>query len=218
MAERGLGTGLGALFGEAALEALPNDFIYLPTAKIEPRKDQPRSVFDEEALADLAESIKEHGVLQPLTVRRLDGGYYQIIAGERRWRASRIAGLKEVPARVIDADDRKATELALVENLQRQDLNPVEEALGYKTLIQEYNMTQEEVAQGSANPPGCSKRAAPPVAATEPVGQAGEWRAQRRLGKDVAVPGDGRPDPVGCGGHRGAAADGAGGRKARQEA
>lgn len=147
MAEKRLGTGLGALFGDAALDALPNDFVYLPVAKIEPRKDQPRNIFNEEALQDLAESIKEHGVLQPLTVRRLEGGYYQIIAGERRWRASRLAGLKEVPARVIEADDKKATELALVENLQRQDLNPVEEALGYKTLITDYGLTQEEVAQ-----------------------------------------------------------------------
>jgi ParB family chromosome partitioning protein len=147
MAEKGLGAGLGALFGDAALDALPNDFIYLPIVKIEPRKEQPRNVFDEEALNDLAESIKEHGVLQPLTVRALGDGYYQIIAGERRWRASRIAGLKEVPARVITADDRKATELAMIENLQRQDLNPVEEALGYKTLMAEYDMTQEEVAQ-----------------------------------------------------------------------
>jgi ParB family chromosome partitioning protein len=147
MAEKRLGTGLGALFGDAALDALPNDFVYLPVAKIEPRKDQPRNVFNEEALQDLAESIKEHGVLQPLTVRRLEGGYYQIIAGERRWRASRLVGLKEVPARIIEADDKKATELALVENLQRQDLNPVEEALGYKTLITEYGLTQEEVAQ-----------------------------------------------------------------------
>jgi ParB family chromosome partitioning protein len=147
MAEKGLGTGLGALFGDAALDALPNDFIYLPISKIEPRKEQPRNLFDEEALQDLSESIKEHGVLQPLTVRRIKGGYYQIIAGERRWRASRMAGLKEVPARVIEADDKKATELALVENLQRQDLNPVEEALGYKMLLSEFDMTQEEVAQ-----------------------------------------------------------------------
>jgi ParB family transcriptional regulator, chromosome partitioning protein len=147
MAEKGLGTGLGALFGDAALEAIPNDFVYLPISKVEPRKEQPRSVFDEEGLSELAESIKEHGVLQPLTVRRLGSGYYQIIAGERRWRASRIAGLYEVPARVIEADDKKATELAMVENLQRENLNPVEEALGYKTLITEYGMTQELVAQ-----------------------------------------------------------------------
>ncbi|UOO37683.1 ParB/RepB/Spo0J family partition protein [Oscillospiraceae bacterium CM] len=147
MAEKGLGMGLGALFGEAALDALPNDFVYLPITKVEPRKDQPRSVFDEEGLQELAESIREHGVLQPLTVRSVGGGYYQIIAGERRWRASRMAGLFEVPARVIEADDRKATELAMVENLQREDLNPVEEARGYRALMAEYALTQEDVSR-----------------------------------------------------------------------
>ncbi|NLA88175.1 MAG: ParB/RepB/Spo0J family partition protein [Clostridiales bacterium] len=147
MAERGLGAGLGALFGDAAIDAIPNDFVYLPISKVEPRKEQPRSVFDEEGLAELAASIKEHGLLQPLTVRNIGGGYYQIIAGERRWRASRIAGLQEVPARIIEADDKRATELAMVENLQREDLNPVEEARGYKTLMTEYSMTQEDVAR-----------------------------------------------------------------------
>ena len=147
MAEKGLGTGLGALFGDAALDAIPNDFVYLSITKIEPRKEQPRSVFDEGGLTELADSIKEHGVLQPLTVRGIGGGYYQIIAGERRWRASRMAGLYEVPARIIEADDKKATELAMVENLQREDLNPVEEAQGYKILLAEYGMTQEEIAQ-----------------------------------------------------------------------
>jgi ParB family chromosome partitioning protein len=148
MAEKGLGMGLGALFGDAAaIDAIPNDFVYLPISKVEPRKDQPRSSFDEEGLSELAESIAEHGVLQPLTVRSIGSGYYQIIAGERRWRAARMAGLSEVPARVIDADDKKATELAMVENLQREDLNPVEEASGYKTLMAEYGMTQEEVAR-----------------------------------------------------------------------
>lgn len=147
MAEKGLGTGLGALFGDAALDALTNDFVYLKISKVEPRKEQPRSLFDETGLSELAESIREHGVLQPLTVRSIGGGYYQIIAGERRWRASRIAGLQEVPARIIEADDLKATELAMVENLQREDLNPVEEAHGYKTLITEYGLTQDEVAQ-----------------------------------------------------------------------
>lgn len=147
MAEKGLGTGLGALFGDVVLDAIPNDFVYLPIAKVEPRKDQPRNVFDEECLGELAESIREHGVLQPLTVRSLGKGYYQIIAGERRWRASRMAGLKEVPARVIEADDKKATELAMVENLQREDLNPIEEAKGYKALMQEYGLTQEDVAK-----------------------------------------------------------------------
>ena len=147
MAERGLGTGLGALFGDAAIESEKNDFVYLSITKIEPRKEQPRTVFLEEGLEELSESIREHGVLQPLTVRSIGSGYYQIIAGERRWRASRLAGLKEVPARIVEADDRKATEMAMVENLQREDLNPVEEAKGYKVLISDYGMTQAEVAQ-----------------------------------------------------------------------
>ncbi|SHH78978.1 chromosome partitioning protein, ParB family [Sporobacter termitidis DSM 10068] len=147
MAEKGLGTGLGALFGDAVFDAIPNDFVYLPIAKVEPRSDQPRNIFDEEGLGELAESIREHGVLQPLTVRSIGSGYYQIIAGERRWRASRLAGLSEVPARIIDADDKKATELAMVENLQRENLNPVEEATGYKKLMSDYGMTQEEVAR-----------------------------------------------------------------------
>ena len=147
MAERGLGTGLGALFGDAALETEKNDFVYLSITKIEPRQDQPRTVFLEEGLEELSESIREHGVLQPLTVRSIGSGYYQIIAGERRWRASRLAGLKEVPVRIVEADDKKATEMAMVENLQREDLNPVEEAKGYKVLINDYGMTQEEVAQ-----------------------------------------------------------------------
>ena len=108
---------------------------------------QPRKLFDEAALAELADSIREHGVIQPLTVRKLSSGYYQIVAGERRWRAARLAGLTEIPAVVIDADDKKAAELALVENLQREDLNPMEEAAGYQSLIQTYHMTQEEAAQ-----------------------------------------------------------------------
>jgi ParB family chromosome partitioning protein len=147
MAGKGLGAGLGALFGVAALVTPTRDFVYMALTKIEPRKDQPRNIFAEEGLEELSESIREHGVLQPLTVRSIGGGYYQIIAGERRWRAARQAGLLEVPVRVVEADDRKATELAMVENLQREDLNPVEEARGYKTLISEYGMTQAEVAQ-----------------------------------------------------------------------
>ena len=147
MAERGLGTGLGALFGDAAIENLSNDFEYLPIAKVEPRKGQPRTRFDEDELFELAESIKEHGVIQPLTVRKVDGGYYQIIAGERRWRAARIAELTEIPVRIIEVDDGKAMEIALVENLQREDLNPVEEAYGYQALMTEYGLTQEETAR-----------------------------------------------------------------------
>ena len=145
--KRGLGTGLGALFGEDNLAEDLNSVSSLPIEKVEPRSDQPRSVFDQETLAELAESISQYGLIQPITVRKLPSGYYQIIAGERRWRASRLAGLKEVPVRIIEADDRRAMELALVENLQREDLNPIEEAKGYKTLIEEYGMTQEEASQ-----------------------------------------------------------------------
>ncbi len=145
-ANRGLGKGLGALLGDAALRTDTSDNLYLPISQIEPYANQPRRHFDEEALQDLADSIREHGIIQPLTVRRLSSGYYQIIAGERRWRAARIAGLAEVPAIVIEADDRKMTELSLIENLQREDLDPIEEAEGYKTLMDTYQITQEQAA------------------------------------------------------------------------
>ena len=144
---KGLGKGLGALLGDFTEES-PESSAYqlLPLYKVEPNPDQPRSDFDDEELQALADSISQHGVIQPLTVRQMKTGYYQIIAGERRWRASRIAGLTEIPAVILEADDRKAMELALIENLQRQDLNPVEEALGYQSLMKEYGLTQEEVA------------------------------------------------------------------------
>ena len=119
----------------------------LPIHKVEPNPDQPRQDFDEDELQSLSDSIAVHGVVQPLTVRELPSGYYQIIAGERRWRASRLAGLKEIPAVIIEADDKKVMELALIENLQRQDLNPVEEAMGYQILMSEYGMTQDETAK-----------------------------------------------------------------------
>ncbi len=109
-------------------------------------RKQPRKQFDEASLQDLADSIRRHGILQPLTVRKPSSGYYQIIAGERR-RAARMAGLSEVPVLIIEADDRKAMELAMIENLQREDLNPIEEAEGYKALMEEYGLTQEEAAQ-----------------------------------------------------------------------
>ena len=144
---KGLGTGLGALFGGDEFSEEESELLYLPISKVEPRLEQPREYFDEEALQELAESIAQYGLIQPITVRKLDSGYYQIIAGERRWRASRLAGLSEVPVRVIEADDRRTAELALVENLQREDLNPIEEAKGYKTLIEVYGLTQEETAK-----------------------------------------------------------------------
>ena len=143
----GLGRGLGALLGDDVLKPEAAGNLYLPISQVENYSAQPRKLFDETALAELADSIREHGVIQPLTVRKLASGYYQIIAGERRWRAARMAGLTEVPAVVIEADDQKAAELALVENLQREDLNPMEEAAGYQALIQTYHMTQEEAAQ-----------------------------------------------------------------------
>ena len=145
---KGLGKGLGALLGDFSEETSYEKSPYqlLPIYKVEPNPDQPRQDFDEEELQALADSISVHGVLQPLTVREQSSGYYQIIAGERRWRAARLANLSEIPAVIIEADDKKAMELALIENLQRQDLNPVEEALGYQTLINEYGLTQEETA------------------------------------------------------------------------
>ena len=144
---KGLGRGLGALLGDFADEPQEQSaYRLLPIYKVEPNPDQPRQDFDEEELQALSESITVHGVIQPLTVRELSSGYYQIIAGERRWRAARLAGLSEVPAVVVEADDKKAMELALIENLQRQDLNPVEEALGYRSLMEDHGMTQEETA------------------------------------------------------------------------
>ena len=146
--QKGLGKGVSALFGDFS-EPLEETTGYklLPIHKIEPNPGQPRQDFDPEELQELAESIAEHGLIQPLTVRPLDNGYFQIIAGERRWRASRQAGLNELPCMVIEADDRKAMELALIENLQRSDLNPVEESLGYQKLIEEFGLTQEDAAK-----------------------------------------------------------------------
>ena len=146
---KGLGKGLGALMGDFAVEtpAAKSPYQMLPIHKVEPNPDQPRKDFDPEELQSLADSIATHGVVQPLTVRELPNGYYQIIAGERRWRAARLAEVKEIPAVIMEADDRKVMELALIENLQRQDLNPVEEAMGYQTLMQEYGMTQEDAAK-----------------------------------------------------------------------
>ena len=142
---KGLGRGLGALLGDFQ-EASPEspNFRTVPLHRIEPNPDQPRKDFDEELLQELSESISTHGLIQPLTVREMDPGYFQIIAGERRWRACRMAGLSEVPVVIMEADDRKAMELALIENLQRSDLNCVEEALGYQVLVEDFGLTQEE--------------------------------------------------------------------------
>ncbi len=145
---KGMGRGLGALLLDAVEEPRESGpYKLLPIHKVEPNADQPRKDFDPEELQALSESIALHGVIQPLTVRELHNGFYQIIAGERRWRAARDAGLSEIPAVIVEADDKKAMELALIENLQRQDLNPVEEALGYQCLINDYALTQEEAAQ-----------------------------------------------------------------------
>ena len=144
---KGLGRGLGALLGDFQ-ESVPDksNFRTVPLHRIEPNPDQPRKDFDEELLQELSESISAHGLIQPLTVRETDPGYYQIIAGERRWRACRMAGLSEVPVVIMEADDCKVMELALIENLQRSDLNCVEEALGYQTLVEDFGLTQEECA------------------------------------------------------------------------
>ena len=147
MSKKGLGKGLGALFGDAAVEIPASDFEYLPLQRIEPKQDQPRTLFEDGRIDELADSIKVHGVLSPIMVRSIEGGFYQIIAGERRWRAAREAGLSQIPARIVAADDKTALELAMVENLQREDLSSIEEARGYKALMQEFGMTQEDVAK-----------------------------------------------------------------------
>lgn len=143
----GLGRGLGALLGDDVMKTESSGSLSLPISQVETCSSQPRKRFDDESLQELADSISQHGIIQPLTVRKLSSGYYQIIAGERRWRAARLAGLQEVPVIVIEADDRKAAELAMIENLQREDLNPMEEAAGFQSLIEFYHMTQEEAAQ-----------------------------------------------------------------------
>ena len=144
---KGMGKGLDALLGKDFSIETPTTSSTLPISQVESCSAQPRKIFDEDKLEELAESIREHGIIQPLTVRKLSSGYYQIIAGERRWRAARLAGLSEVPVVIIEADDRKAMELAMIENLQREDLNPMEEAEGYKALIEQYSMTQDQAAR-----------------------------------------------------------------------
>ncbi len=167
MPKKGLGRGLDNFFGgggepqTTAADPLFSDVLptpaatlgekgvgqMLPIADVMPNPGQPRKTFDKEALETLADSISKYGVLQPITVRRHTDGKYLIIAGERRWRASQLAGLKDIPALVIEADDRLAAELALIENLQREDLNPIEEAEGYQSLIDDFGFTQEEIAE-----------------------------------------------------------------------
>lgn len=142
----GLGKGLSALLGDDFSMDPQAPASALPISQVESNSAQPRKRFDEVKMEELAESIRQNGIIQPLTVRKLSSGYYQIIAGERRWRAARMAGLTEVPAVVIEADDRKAMELAMIENLQREDLDPIEEAEGYRALVDTYGMTQEEAA------------------------------------------------------------------------
>lgn len=144
--KKGLGRGLGALLGEEATRDAHNGYLSLRVAELEPNADQPRKSFDETSLADLADSIRIHGIITPLIVRRRSSGMYQIIAGERRWRAARMAGLSHLPAILLDADDRKVAELALIENLQREDLNSLEIAEGYRALMDEFGLTQEDVA------------------------------------------------------------------------
>lgn len=142
--DRGLGRGIESIFGENS--TYDEKIITLNINDIEPNREQPRKDFDQEALSSLAESITQHGLIQPIVVRSSIGGGYTIIAGERRWRASRMAGLTEIPVVVKDTDEQTLMEMALVENLQREDLNVVEEALGYKSLIDRFGLTQEEVA------------------------------------------------------------------------
>ena len=156
MNKKGLGKGLDALFesGNEKVFDIPENqtnlssdsVVMLKISKIEPNKEQPRKNFDEEKLKILSDSIKNHGVIQPIIVKKTKGEYYQIIAGERRWRASRIAGLKEIPAIIRSYDELTTMEVALIENLQREDLNPIEEALGYKSLLDEFSLTQENIS------------------------------------------------------------------------
>lgn len=143
----GLGRGLNALLGDPEIHPSEEGTVTLPISQVEPGLNQPRKCFEADALDELAQSIRNHGIIQPLIVRRLSTGYYQIIAGERRWRAAKAAGLTEVPVIIMEADDRKVMELGLIENLQREDLNPAEEAHGFQTLMEEYGLTQEQLAQ-----------------------------------------------------------------------
>ena len=150
--KKGLGKGLGALFNDNEIQNLDyenasDDVKFLKISQVEPNPAQPRKNFDKEGLEELAESIKEYGIISPILVKKEQNGFHMIIAGERRWRAARMAGIKEIPVVIKDLDERESAKIALVENLQREDLNPAEEAVGYKTLMQEYELTQEDVAK-----------------------------------------------------------------------
>lgn len=185
----GLGRGLGALLGDDAVKAESSGSLYLPISQVESCSSQPRKHFDPESLQELADSITEHGIIQPLTVRRLASGYYQIIAGERRWRAARLAGLTEVPVIVMEADDRKAAELAMIENLQREDLNPMEEAAGFQALIESYHMTQDEAAQRvGKSRQRRDQRAAPAGAVAGGAASGRNWAAVRRTRSGAGPP------------------------------
>ena len=146
MIKKGLGKGLGALIPESVSEEIKNAIVELKITEIESNDNQPRKIFKDEALVELAESIKEHGIVQPIVVRKHENSY-QIIAGERRWRASRLAGLKTIPVIIKDCTDLEVMELALIENLQREDLNSMEEAHAYKSLVDDFKMTQEDIAK-----------------------------------------------------------------------
>ena len=145
MAKGGLGMGFDSLFSDNATEVQVKKT--LRTAELEPNRDQPRKAFSDEAITALADSIREHGMLQPILVRPIKSGGYQIVAGERRWRAARMAGLEEVPVTIRELSDLETMQIAIIENLQRENLNPVEEAAGYSDLIEKYGMTQEKVAK-----------------------------------------------------------------------
>lgn len=148
MAKKGLGRGLDALLADNAIEEKAQSGVtMLKISDVEPNRAQARTYFDETALLELADSISRHGILQPIAVRKKSNGYYEIIAGERRWRASKIAGLSEIPAIIKEIDDQQASELSLIENLQRENLNPVEEARGYRDLMDNFGLTQEEAAE-----------------------------------------------------------------------
>ena len=145
--KKGLGTGLDALFGSASFDDEEAELLTLPISKVEPRSEQPRIYFDEDALQELADSIAQYGLIQPITVRKQSSGYYQIIAGERRWRASQLAGLTAIPAYIRTISDENVMEMALVENIQRQDLNAIEIALAYEHLLENEGMTQEKISE-----------------------------------------------------------------------